>query len=287
MPKGLRVQVPPRASFLAVQRGRPRTERSGASFFVRIDGRSGRVYTSRMSLLPALVLSLAVSPVRAADPPPDPPLVAAVKNGDLKGLQAAIASGAAVGAKDQYGWTAVMWAIGHGGGPMTKALLDAGADPAPGGSYNAVIEAAKGGRADVIPLLAARGLSCAAKDEAGVPAISYAAAQVSTATARALLACKADVNAKDANGFTPLIKAVQLGQEASVKFLLASGARVNARDNTGYTALMWAAHGGYSAIAQDLLAARADASLKGKDGRGARDIATKRGRAEVTAVLPP
>jgi ankyrin repeat protein len=245
-------------------------------------------YTSNMSLLPVLLLSLAVAPARAADPPADPPLVAAVKNGDLGVLKAAIASGAAVGDKDQYGWTAVMWAVGHGGGAMTKALLDAGADPAPSApkTFNAMIEAAKGGRADVVPLLAARGLSCSAKDELGVPALSYAASQVSTATAAALLACKADVNAKDANGFTPLMHAVQVHELGEVNFLIAAKAQVNARDNSGYTALMWAAHGGYATMASALLAAKADAAVKGNDGRSARVIAEKRGRADVVAVLP-
>jgi ankyrin repeat protein len=245
-----------------------------------------------MSHLPALLFLLAAAPAFAAsapapEGPSDPPLVAAVKAGDLTGLKAALAGGAAVGAKDQYGWTAVMWAIAHGGAPMTQALLDAGADPAPKGvPYDAMIEAAKGGRFDVVPLLAARGLSCAEKDELGVPALSYAVSQVSTSTALALINCKADVNAPDANGFTPLIRAVQAHQAAEVRLLIARGARLNVRDGQGYTALMWAAHNGFDEAAQALLAARADHRIRGKNGQSARDIAQKRGSSGVSAVLP-
>ena len=245
-----------------------------------------------MSHLPALLLALAVSSARAASlpdptPPADPPLVAAVKAGDLSGLKAAIAAGAAVGDKDKFGWTAVMWAIAHGGAPMTQALLNAGADPAPKGvPFDAMIEAAKGGRFDVVPLLAAKGLSCSEKDELGVPALSYAVSQVSTATALALIGCKADVNAPDSNGFTPLIRAVQAHQSAEVRLLIASGARLNVRDGQGYTALMWAAHNGFDDAAQALLAAKADHRLRGKNGQSARDIAQKRGSAGVAAVLP-
>ena len=100
--------------------------------------------------------------------------------------------------------------------------------------------------------------------------------------------CSARASGKAAwaNGFTPLIRAVQAGQSGAVKLLIAKGASVNARDGQGYTALMWTAHAGSTASAQALLAAKADASVVGKDGLTARDIAQKRGRADVAALLP-
>ena len=171
----------------------------------------------------------------------------------------------------------------------TPAPIKAGANAAPGDApaFDAMIEAAKGDRADVVAVLAANGFNCGAKDSLGVPAISYATAKVSTATVAALLACKADVNARDAHGFTPLIRAVQGGQAGTISYLLAHGARVDDRDNQGYTALMWAAHDGAAGAAKLLLAAGADPAVKGKDGRNAYAIATARSRTDVAALLPP
>jgi ankyrin repeat protein len=241
-----------------------------------------------MTIFAAVLLALAGAASAAAPASGDPPLVAAIKKGDLSALQAQLAQGADVGAKDQYGWTATMWAVGHANAPMLAALLNAGGDPAPAGApaFNAMIEAAKGDRPDVVALLAARGFACGAKDAQGVPALAYATAKVSTGTVAALLACKADVNAKDANGFTPLIRAVPNGQAGTASFLLAHGARPNARDGRGYTALMWAAHDGAAAAAKALLAAKADPAIKGKDGLTAYAIATARGRTDVAALLP-
>jgi len=217
----------------------------------------------------------------------DPPLVAAVKEHDPSHLKALIAAGEGLEAKDQYGWTALMWAVGHCDAGTVQALLDAGAAlPEDAPSFSAVIEAAKGARADVLPILAAKGLDCSAKDETGTPALSFAVAHVSTATLKALLACKAKIDAKDAHGFTPLMRAVQLGQISAVKFLISKGAKVNVVDAQGRSALMLAAQDGRVEEAKALLAAKADPSLAGLDGRTAAQIAAARGHSDVSALLP-
>ncbi|MBI3564694.1 MAG: ankyrin repeat domain-containing protein [Elusimicrobia bacterium] len=222
-----------------------------------------------MRALPVLALLVAAAPSYAASTPADPPLTAAVKAGDLDGLKAALASGAAVGDKDAFGWTAAMWAVKGGNAAMVQALLDKGADlkPADPPGFDAMIEASKGGRADVVALLAKRGFSCRAKDATGTPAVAYAASQNTTATVAALLACKARVDERDAQGATALIRAAQLGAKDMVAYLLAQGAKPDARDGAGYTALMWAAHAGRADVAKALLAKGADPAVAGKDGR--------------------
>jgi ankyrin repeat protein len=81
-------------------------------------------------MIPRLALVLLLSPalVRAQA---DPPLVAAVKNGDLADLKALLVAGTDLGARDQYGWTAVMWAAHGGWTDAVSALLAAGTPSAP------------------------------------------------------------------------------------------------------------------------------------------------------------
>ena len=137
-------------------------------------------------LVPLLCATLA-----RAQPVADPSLVESLKAGDISGLKARLAAGADLNAKDQYGWTAAMWAAGHTDSTVLKTLLDAGADPAPkdASGYSAIVEAAKGGKAANIALLAARRLDCSAKDATGVPALPYAPA-IPPPTVSALLASR-------------------------------------------------------------------------------------------------
>ena len=60
--------------------------------------------------------------------------------------------------------------------PMVRALLSAGGSAVSGDvpGFSAMIEAVKGGRSDVVPVLAGQGLDCNAKDSVGTPAISFA-----------------------------------------------------------------------------------------------------------------
>jgi ankyrin repeat protein len=238
-----------------------------------------------MRPLAAFLVALAAAAPLAAQSQADPPLVAAVKSRDASALKSLLASGADVGAKDRYGWTATMWAVGRADPAVVSALLAAGGDPAPAG-FRPMVEAAKGGNAGVVRLLAARRFSCRAQDDLGVSAVSYSATLASTDTAKALLDCGADPNAADSHGTTPLMRAVQSGKTAAAALLLSRGAKPDLRDAQGYTALMWAARDGKTALVRALLAARADPRVKALDGSTAREIAVRRRRDEAAALLP-
>jgi ankyrin repeat protein len=69
---------------------------------------------------------------------------------------------------------------------------------------------------------------------------------------RALLAAKADANAKMADGATALIAAAQHGHLEVVQTLVAAQADVNARATDGATALMIASQNGHSDVAEFL-----------------------------------
>jgi len=103
-----------------------------------------------------------------------------VTTGRMKGHtnidQALLAAGAEVNAKDEDGWTALMWA-------------------------------ARMGSNDIVELLLSKGADVNAKDEDGTTALMYAAASIyegRVETVQALLSAGADVNAKGNDGRTAL-----------------------------------------------------------------------------------
>jgi ankyrin repeat protein len=76
----------------------------------------------------------------------------------------------------------------------------------------------------------------------------------------------ADVNAKDAWGYTLLHKAARQGKEKVVRELVRLGADVNARDEFTYTALHRAAEYGRVEVVRELVKAGADVNAKGLGG---------------------
>jgi ankyrin repeat protein len=58
--------------------------------------------------------------------------------------------------------------------------------------------------------------------------------------AKALVAARADLDAKDKGGWTPLMWAAELGKWNAAKFLIKKGADINAKDNAGWTPLVHA-----------------------------------------------
>jgi ankyrin repeat protein len=87
--------------------------------------------------------------------------------------------------------------------------------------------------------------------------LHFAAAAGYQAVAEVLLAHKADVNARDAEGHTPLHLAVRVGN-GLVERLLNSGADANAQNNSGVTVLSQAVSWRQTENVRKLLAAKAD-----------------------------
>jgi ankyrin repeat protein len=89
------------------------------------------------------------------------------------------------------------------------------------------------------------------------------------------------------DGATALHVAAERGHAGAVRSLAARGgqAAVDARNVINQTPLHWAAANGETAAAQELLEAGADASLKEDNGMTALELAEKRGKHEVAALL--
>ncbi len=79
-------------------------------------------------LVIGLVLVLIPSPdmARAGDKNRD--LIQASMKGDVEKVISLLDSGADINAKDQRGWTALLWAVSRGQMDLVKLLLDRGAD---------------------------------------------------------------------------------------------------------------------------------------------------------------
>ena len=110
--------------------------------------------------------------------PPDA-LHRAAKAGNLKGLEAALAAGADVNARDDKGWTALMYVVDKGYVLLVEPVLQAKADPdvrAPDGA-TALFMAVAHGHSEIIPLLMKAGADPMIKGPKGKTATEVAQAR--------------------------------------------------------------------------------------------------------------
>lgn len=237
----------------------------------------------------AVLLVALLAPLLATAGDINQDLIEAARTGDAAAVEALLAKGADVNAKDdRTGGTALMFAALEGHTDVVRLLVAAGAD------VNAEYEegttpsmlAARMGHPAVVQLLEEAG---ARNDESPVPLQAYAelikAAKEGDAPAvEALLAQGANPN-WNVHGWTALMHASRGGHTAVVEALLAGGADVNAKDMYGWTALMQAAFRGDTAAVRALLAAGADVHAKDREGRTALSFAQRKGHTDVVQLL--
>ena len=120
----------------------------------------------------------ASTPKPKAALPPDA-LHQAAKAGNLKGLEAALAAGVDVNARDDKGWTALMYVVDKGYVLLVEPLLQAKADPdvrAPDGA-TALFMAVAHGHSEIIPPLMKAGADPTIKGPKGKMATEVAQAR--------------------------------------------------------------------------------------------------------------
>lgn len=168
---------------------------------------------------------------------------------------------------------------------LTGLAVPAGAQPAPAPSalpsperrQALLFEAAKLGRADLVPALAA-GTDVNARDARGFTPLILAAYNGHLATVEALLAGKADPCLPDTmQGNTAQMGVAFRGHDAIAARLLKTPCDVNARNKAGQTALMMAALFARQAQVDMLLAAGADPKLADGAGNTAASAAATQG----------
>ncbi len=203
-------------------------------------------------------------------PPPDYPLLEAVKKGDIQTVKAILEASTSHYEINQRGVTGdlpLTRAASNGNLEIVKLLVE----------HGAVVDIGKEG-SDRTPLLEAAG---------------YGHAEI----VKFLITKGADVNARG-KGLTPLLNACAGGhlrigptgdKSKTIRVLLENGADVNVQDEswlkTGRTPLMYAVLQGDAALVQDFLAKGARLDLKNKDGETALSLAKKDGLEYITQLL--
>jgi TonB family protein len=123
------------------------------------------------------------------------------------------------------------------------------------------------------------------KDDKGRTALHHAANHGCKEIAEALLAGKADPNAKDNSGWTPLHIAADDGRRAIAELLLGNKVEVDAKTTDGKTPLHLAALNGHKDIAELLLAFAAQVDAKDDRGWTALHQAVQKGHKDVVELL--
>ncbi len=168
--------------------------------------------------------------------------------------------------------------------PEVKELLGRGVDPntvGPNGEPVLVL-AARANYAGTIDALLAAKANVNAKSAFGDTAIMAAALNGHLDLVKKLRARGAEI---DGPGWTPLIYAATGGRDAVVAYLLAEGAKVNAVSPNGTTALMMAAREGKGSTVTLLIAKGADVNIRNQNGATALAWALRANEQEMAAQL--
>jgi uncharacterized protein len=262
-------------------------------------------------MLRAVIRSALLAPlllcISAQDDGPRDPLCRAAQNGDLAQVRTLLAGGANPNVHDEHGVTALMFAAAERPSladadkeiqrsPLGVAtlLLDKGAavNAQNEAGQTALLLAINGSASEyrvigaddaMVRLLVSRGADVNAHDKEGWTPLLKLLNQWADQPAllQFLLARKADVTARLADGRTSLMIAARLGKDARLAPLIAAGADPNARDATGATALMIAATVQWEDAALSMLkllpANGANLNIADNQGRTAADRAAEAG----------
>jgi ankyrin repeat protein len=230
--------------------------------------------------------------VTASAPDGTTPLHQAVRQNDLKAVEALIKRGVDVKAATRYGVTPIGLAALNGNAAILRQLLGAGADPntaTPGGE-TALMTAARTGNAEAVTLLLDRGANVNARDSVRAQtALMWAVTENHPDIVKLLVARGADVNARTTvsmpkgeyqparaggasgngiirqralpkadGGMTPLLFAVRDGNIVLTRLLLELGADLKQSSGNHTSPLLIALLNGQVGIATELLERGAD-----------------------------
>lgn len=166
------------------------------------------------------------------------------------------------------------------------APTPAAALPSPERRQQLLFDAATLGRTDLIGPLIAAGADVNGRDARGFTPLILASYNGHLDTTEALIAAKADACLPDVDqGNTAQMGVAFKGYDAIAARLLKAGCYVNARNRAGQTALMMAALFGRTAQIKMLVAAGADASATDAAGRSASAVAAAQGNDAVVRQL--
>ena len=188
----------------------------------------------------------------------DHDLLKAAARGDAAGVEAALAAGAAIDARDGHQQTALLLAVQRGDDDLARSLIGQGADINAQATNQDTpwLQAGALGRTDMLAAMLETGkVDYTKHNRYGGDALIPACERGHVKTVRLLLdRSKVDVNHVNNLGWTALLEAVILSDGGSshieiVKLLLGAGADPNIADRDGVTPLKHARDRRYDAIA--------------------------------------
>jgi len=247
-----------------------------------------------MKLPCVIVLAGLASLTSAGALDPHAALLAAAKKGDFSAAEKWIGQGAAVDARDESGWTPLIFAAQRGDFAMVKLLVSKGAD------VNAQTTTTIGSRVlafstegrdlKLMEFLLDHGARINDRGRNGTTALYQAATQAQEDVVRFLLEKGADPNQlalrnERGNVFTPAFGAALNGHLKITELLLDKGGRLERRNNRGNTVLMEAARVPYPEVIRLLIARGANVNATGPQGHTAFIFAAYNGQVEAIKLL--
>ena len=251
------------------------------------DSKDGQEMRTTIRLTSAAAVVLLLSAVASAAPP-DVRVADAARSQDAGAVRALLAEGAAVGAAQADGFTALHWAAQWDHAELADLLIGAGADVDAADRYGVtpLVLACTNASPGMVTRLLEAGADPHDAQETGETLLMTCARGGILDAVTPLLAAGVDVNAGEAtNGQTALMWAAWEGHTDVVRTLLAHGAEVDARTTTGYTALVLAAREAYLETTKALLEAGADVNAVATDGTSALLVATIRRHIDFAEFL--
>ena len=213
-----------------------------------------RKFISAFAILAALFIPVAGSGSEIANSAPLS-LMAAVKAGDLAGVQKALQRRGDPNTAEPDGTTALHWAV-------------------------------QKQRTDIVHALFAAGANANVRNRWGVTPLALAVTTGDAAVTQALLKAGADPRASVPETGTPLLTAARSGNPEALKALLAAGVKADETEETsGQTALMWAASEAHVPAVKTLLAAGADVRKVSRKKETALFFAVRTGDVAVVETL--
>ena len=206
----------------------------------------------------ACAAAVAMLHARPAAAAAEAPLVAAVRTGDARAVEAVLKARADVNARQGDGATALHWAAHLDDVKIAELLIRAGA-------------------------------RAGATDDTGATPLYLACTNRSAAMVGALVAAGADPNAMLLNGETVLMTCSRTGDVTAVQTLLARGADANRKEPfRDQTALMWAAAQKHPDVVAALIKAGADVKARSRiySQTVTSEVTQRAGREQLNYTVP-
>lgn len=212
-------------------------------------------------------------------------LGAAATRGNNEIVSALIKLGTDVNDTDNTGITALMFASMAGRTDVVRTLIAAGANlnsKQEGDGTTALVWAAMGGRPEVIKILVDAKADVNARTTSNYTALIWVSSEAMAETLRV------GFNGKDATkeSLDAFRRASDKDRALGAQILLDAGADVNAKNADGWTAIILASREGHTDVVRTLITAKADVNAKERGlGQTALMFASENGHTEIVKLL--